>query len=202
MQWGHLYSGVCGIQCRQCSPLFWHLQNSVPERASYGTEYTCRAKKGFLRYATRFLKPSCAQNRLLGYGRDIRYQKGHPTVRDASSKARNSRLRYASPPFNLSSKTIPQCASASEIWSKLLKIFVRDQVYHTHQQLSLITAVGYSHSMVAGGLDEMSYTTLLMPRTLRIISLETSARKSYGRCTQSAVIPSTEVTARRATVFS
>ena len=26
--------------------------------ASYGTEYACRAKKGFLRYATRFLKPS------------------------------------------------------------------------------------------------------------------------------------------------
>ena len=49
---------LCGIQCRQCSPLFWHLQNSVPERASYGTEYACRAKKGFLRYATHFLKPS------------------------------------------------------------------------------------------------------------------------------------------------
>ena len=27
----------------------WH---SVPERASYGTEYACRAKKGFLWYAT------------------------------------------------------------------------------------------------------------------------------------------------------
>ena len=58
VQWGHLFSGVCGIRCRQCSPLFWRLQNSVPERASYGTEYACRAQKGFLRYATRFLKPS------------------------------------------------------------------------------------------------------------------------------------------------
>ena len=55
---GAPFSGTCGIQCRQCSPLFWHLQNSVPERASYGTEYACRAKKGFLRYATHFLKPS------------------------------------------------------------------------------------------------------------------------------------------------
>ena len=31
---------------------------SVPETPSYGTEYACRAKKGFLRYATRFQKPS------------------------------------------------------------------------------------------------------------------------------------------------
>ena len=52
------FSGFFGIRCRQCSPLFWYLQNSVPERASYGTEYACRAQKGFLRYATRFLKPS------------------------------------------------------------------------------------------------------------------------------------------------
>ena len=29
------------------------------------------------------------------------------------------------------------------------------------------------------------------------MSLETSARKSYGKCAQSAVIPSTEVTARQ-----
>ncbi len=52
------FSCVCGIRCKQCSPLFWCLQNSVPERASYGTEYACRAKKGFLRYATRFQRPS------------------------------------------------------------------------------------------------------------------------------------------------
>ena len=33
---GAPFSGTCGIRCRQC----WHLQNSVPERASYGTEGT------------------------------------------------------------------------------------------------------------------------------------------------------------------
>ena len=33
----------------------WH---SVPERATYGTEYACRAQKGFLGYATRFRKHS------------------------------------------------------------------------------------------------------------------------------------------------
>ena len=77
----------------ECSPLFWHLQNSVPEGAFSGTEYACRAQKGFLRYATRFLEALRAQNRLLGYGWDIRYRKHPPTVRDAFPKARNSRLR-------------------------------------------------------------------------------------------------------------
>ena len=33
----------------------WH---SVPERATYGTEYACRAQKGFLGYATHFQKHS------------------------------------------------------------------------------------------------------------------------------------------------
>ena len=32
--------------------------HSVPEKASSGTEYACRAQKGFLVYATRFQKPS------------------------------------------------------------------------------------------------------------------------------------------------
>ncbi len=56
--------------------------------------------------------------------------------------------------------------------------------------------------MVAGGLLLMSYTTLLIPRTLLIISLETSAKNSYGKWAQSAVIPSTEVTALKAIVNS
>ena len=34
------------------------VMHSVPEKASSGTEYACRAQKGFLWYATRFQKPS------------------------------------------------------------------------------------------------------------------------------------------------
>ena len=34
------------------------LKNSVPETPSYGTELSLGVKNGFLRYATRFLKPS------------------------------------------------------------------------------------------------------------------------------------------------
>jgi len=60
----------------------------------------------------------------------------------------------------------------------------------------------YSHSIVAGGLDEMSYTTRLTPLTLLMMSLLTWARKSYGKWNQSAVIASVETTARRATGFS
>ena len=33
----------------------WH---SVPERATYGTEYACRAQKGFLWYATHLQRPA------------------------------------------------------------------------------------------------------------------------------------------------
>ncbi len=103
------------------APLFWHLQNSVPKRASYGTEYACRAQKGFLRYATRFQKPSVLKtgfwgteatfgtgNALLRYATHLRkrgtasYCTGHilkgakqpPATPDASSKALNSLLRY------------------------------------------------------------------------------------------------------------
>ena len=56
--------------------------------------------------------------------------------------------------------------------------------------------------MVAGGLELMSYTTRFTPRTLLMMSLDTLARKSYGRWHQSAVIPSVEVTARKATACS
>lgn len=45
VQWGHLFSGICDIRCRQCSPLFWHLQNSVPETPSYGTRRVFKGAK-------------------------------------------------------------------------------------------------------------------------------------------------------------
>src|SRR5690606_2998362 len=60
----------------------------------------------------------------------------------------------------------------------------------------------YSHSMVAGGFELMSYTTLLTPFTLFIISLDVFCKNSYGKFTQSAVIPSVLSTALNATHFS
>jgi hypothetical protein len=58
----------------------------------------------------------------------------------------------------------------------------------------------YSHSMVAGGFDVMSYTTRLMPFTSLTIRVETEFKTSYGNRTQSAVIPSVLCTARIAMV--
>lgn len=66
----------------------------------------------------------------------------------------------------------------------------------------IMSCKNYSHSMVAGGFELMSYTTRLIPLTLLIISLDTLARKSYGKCAQSAVMPSVEVTALSAAVYS
>ena len=80
-----LLSVACSIQYRQWSPLFWYSQNSVPERAFYGTEYAFGAPKGFLWYATRFQRRAVLKtgfygtegifgtgNPLLWYGSDTR----------------------------------------------------------------------------------------------------------------------------------
>jgi hypothetical protein len=60
----------------------------------------------------------------------------------------------------------------------------------------------HSHSMVAGGLLEMSRTTRLTPFTSLIRRLLRCARKSWGSRVQSAVMASTESTTRKATTFS
>jgi hypothetical protein len=60
----------------------------------------------------------------------------------------------------------------------------------------------HSHSMVAGGLPEMSYTTRLMPRTSLMMRLETLPSKLCGSSAQWAVMKSCVCTARRATTYS
>jgi hypothetical protein len=57
-------------------------------------------------------------------------------------------------------------------------------------------AGGYSHSMVAGGFEEMSYTTRLTPATSAMIRLLMRSSTSEGSFAQSAVIASSLVTAR------
>src|SRR5690606_41444893 len=59
---------------------------------------------------------------------------------------------------------------------------------------------GHSHSMVPGGLLVTSYTTRLTSGTALTIRFATVAMKSWGSLAQSAVIPSSLVTARRATM--
>ena len=60
----------------------------------------------------------------------------------------------------------------------------------------------YSHSIVPGGFEVISYTTLLTPLTEFIIRLDILAKVLLDILYQSAVIPSTLVTARSASKFS
>lgn len=71
-----------------------------------------------------------------------------------------------------------------------------------HQKDHQESARAHSHSIVAGGLLEISYTTRLTPRTSLMMREDTFARNSYGKRAQSAVIPSFEVTARSESTFS
>src|SRR5438270_5708734 len=58
----------------------------------------------------------------------------------------------------------------------------------------------YSHSIVPGGFDVMSYTTRFTPFTSFTIRVEIIFSTSGGSATQSAVMPSSELTARMAHV--
>ncbi len=60
----------------------------------------------------------------------------------------------------------------------------------------------HSHSIVAGGLPEMSYTTRLIPRTSLMMRLDTLPSKQCGRCAHCAVMKSNVCTARSATTYS
>lgn len=58
---------------------------------------------------------------------------------------------------------------------------VRTELYRCGRPLlvqDLHDALPYSHSIVAGGFEEMSYTTRFTPRTLFIISFDRLARNS------------------------
>ena len=62
---GLLFSGSCGIRYRQCLLILalWH---SVPERASYGTEYAFGAQNRLLGYATHFQRHSVQKTGVSG----------------------------------------------------------------------------------------------------------------------------------------
>ena len=60
----------------------------------------------------------------------------------------------------------------------------------------------YSHSMVAGGLELISYVTRFTPFTSLMMRVEMRASTSCGNGYQSAVMPSLDVTARSARTFS
>src|SRR5437588_6943935 len=65
-----------------------------------------------------------------------------------------------------------------------------------HGSAAAPSAGAYSHSIVEGGFDETSSATRLTAGISLMIRLEIVSRRSYGRRAQSAVIASSEVTAR------
>ena len=80
----------------------WH---SVPETGFYGTEYACRAQKGFLGYATHFRKHSVrktvfygteeifgAKNRLLWYAMHLQRPAEQPTPQTVDSTCRTGHI--------------------------------------------------------------------------------------------------------------
>ena len=85
---------ACSAAAATCLSV-WH---SVPERATYGTEYACRAQKGFLWYATHFQKHSVlktgfygteeifgAKNSLLWYATHLQRPAEQPTPQTVDS---------------------------------------------------------------------------------------------------------------------
>src|SRR5262249_19606203 len=66
--------------------------------------------------------------------------------------------------------------------------------------LPILRQQHHSHSIVPGGLEVMSYTTRFTPLTSLTIRFEIALRTGLGKSTQSAVIPSSEYTARTAQV--
>ena len=60
----------------------------------------------------------------------------------------------------------------------------------------------HSHSIVPGGFDVTSYTTRFTPCTSLTIRVAVRLRNSWLKAKLSAVIPSLEVTARKAQTYS
>src|SRR6185437_9477410 len=87
-----------------------------------------------------------------------------------------------------------------QLWERQRKSAASTFLLAIDQSGDGVARLCYSHSMVPGGLDVMSYTTRLMPRTSFTIRVEIALRTSYGSGTQSAVMPSSECTARIAQV--
>ena len=67
----------------------WH---SVPERATYGTEYACRAQKGFLGYATHFQYIRCKKQAFPVQKRYSEHKTAFSGTRRIFKGPQNSRL--------------------------------------------------------------------------------------------------------------
>ena len=70
------------------------------------------------------------------------------------------------------------------------------------QMLGVTREARHSHSIVPGGLLVMSYVTRLIPRTSLMMRVAARPKKAMSNGKKSAVMPSLDVTARRAQTLS
>ena len=98
---------ACAAAATTCLSV-WH---SVPERASYGTEYACRAQKGLLGYATHFQRHSVYENPLFLHGRRFQRNSVLKTGSYGTEEifgAKNRLLWYAT---HFQRRAVPKAAS-------------------------------------------------------------------------------------------
>jgi len=82
------------------------------------------------------------------------------------------------------------------------RIFIFYPLTHGLFSFLLPASTAHSHSIVAGGLPEISYATREIPLTSLMIRRDTSSKNSNGRWANLAVIKSTVSTARSETTYS
>ncbi len=105
------------------------------------------------------------------------------------------------PSGDLGNHTIRRVAHCRKCNGRLGVSFFSRHVADTATQHEKNGALPYSHSIVAGGFDEMSYTTRLTPGTSATMRPAMASRTSAGMRAQSAVMASSDSTARTATTL-
>ncbi len=110
----------------------------------------------------------------------------HPDtfLRDSVAQNQGAAVRHR--------RAFPQCLAEQTIGDDDAKNLVSDPP----------SRAPYSHSIVAGGFPETSYTTRLIPRTSLMMRFDTRASRSCGSGAHCAVMKSCVCTARNATAYS
>ena len=108
-------------------------EDSVPETGFYGTEYACRAQKGFLGYATHFQRPSVLKtgfwgtegifgtgNALLRYAMHLQRPAEQPTPQTVDSLLpHRTHLQCAKrPPLSLFAPAAPSLAPSTALGAR------------------------------------------------------------------------------------
>jgi hypothetical protein len=144
---------------------------------------------------------SCGSLRTRGRALDVLVVRGQPGVLCARARAlaRADGLRGIA-----GWRYYDYRRSGRRPWSDVYVRADRRVIVVTRPAAQASTARGlqpYSHSIVPGGLDVMSRTTRLTSRSSLIMREAICSSRSYGRRAQSAVIASSDVTARMTTTL-